>query len=264
MTSIANAPIRTLNERIEDIMDLQTLKKYSCLKNMHKPEWYMECVECKEKDHCRAGKQAVFILNNATSPEKKEEPKTEVAAVAKNAKKSKEEIEALFSSEDPVKTILEVTLPGTKSQSLYNRIYVWEKHYPDLKEKYHVLDQFRFLFKKPYDRMTAAEILETLYPEKEEKQMNETQDDVISLEDFLNETESTPKTKPAVSEKFIPVPPRLFTEKKEEPKKEAGDECSRMEQMLVKLENEKKDLAERIRNVDKQIEAIHIVQSLIG
>lgn len=272
MTSAVNMTINQIVEpRISEIFDLQSLKKYACVKNQHLSEWYLECVGCKSKDICKAGKQAVFILNNVTQPESSKEAKKPEAPLNPVAAKKRADIERLFSEKDPVLTLLKASSGTAKSQSIYSKVYVWGKHYPDLEKKYRMLDKFRFLWSKPYDRMTVSEILDTFYSDKKEESgenkmekavsAKPEKDDAISLEDFLEENAEAEK--PAPERK----PADLFLfEAPKESKTASPDsgEMLRMNDILTKLEKDRKEVEQKLSEINKQIDAIHTVQKLMG
>lgn len=153
MTNAAHT-IEEANERIEDIFDLNYLKKYACLKYQHKREWYLECIDCKSKNKCRAGKQANFLMNNSTAPEQKEPNPPE--------DKTRAMIEDIFRSKDPVRTMLERS-GNIKPQSVYQKVWAWKKKYPDLEEKYQMLGKFNFLWRNPWDSMKVPDIIKELY-----------------------------------------------------------------------------------------------------
>ena len=218
-----------------------------------------------------------------TKPKKDEPAKKETgSAFGVKEQKKREEIERLFSRPDPVRALLESS-PNAKAQSVYSRVYVWKKHYPDLEKKYGMLDRFRFLWSKPYDRMTAGEALKELYSEKKEEAKLSEQDkrtvplfgsgsdDTISLEDFLGSVgedverkESEPK--PAVKmygNGDLKEAKLSEQDKRTVPLSGSGSEGSKMETVLRELEKEKQDCVNRIEQIEKKIEAIRIVQELI-
>lgn len=261
-----------IDDKIEEIFDLQHLKKFACPKNQHKKEWYMECIECKSKHTCRAGKQVLFILNNETAPTPKE------SAVIISAKKPKEElvidlqdkkkrdvVESIFGSEDPIRKLLE-ECGCMKAQSVYNKVNSWRKNFPDLQEKYHMLEKVRFLWTHPYDQMRVPDILKMMYPEDEKKEeapvmdpapksvkKEETED--ISLEDYLNEF---PEETPAPKEKD----PILRQEPKT-PLTPTG-EVHQMQTFVNKIREEKDILQKKIQELDEQLKAFYTVGAMMG
>ena len=296
MTSTVNTTMKKFeecykDEKIEDIYDLNFLKKYACPKNQHKKDWYCECVDCPSRKTCRAGKQAYFIMNNVTAPN----TDSSQIAVDIQEKKKRDAIEDIFRQPDPLKVLLE-TSGNVKPQSIYQRVNLWRKSYPDLEEKYHMMEKVRILWNKPYDRMRVPDVLKMMYPDsvpkeepkpvisvdtasmhpssivaekplarysvkpfmpekKEEKAMSK--DDEVSLEEFLSEND--------ISEEEEELKAPLDPVKQSSPKAKApSSEASKMQDMLVKLENEKKHHLQKIQELDKQIEAIHTVQKLIG
>ena len=157
--------LKELNERIEDISDLNYLKKYACPKYQHKPEWYLECIDCKSKDKCKAGKQANFLIDNSTAPEQKEPNAPE--------DKMRTMIEDIFRSKDPVRTMLERS-GNIKPQSVYQKVWAWKKKYPDLEERYQMLSKFNFLWRNPWDSMKVPDIIASLYEKPTEEKKPET------------------------------------------------------------------------------------------
>lgn len=163
MTVYASTVYRNENvmkdERIEDIHDLTYLRKYACQRYRYcGQDWYLKCIDCTKK--CKAGLQAMVLLDEQTkATEKKVEPPAEPVD------KKKQEIIDIFESKDPVKLMLE-RAGNIKPQSVYARISVMKKNYPDLDKKYHMLEKFRFLYTVPYSSMKIPDILKELYPEK--------------------------------------------------------------------------------------------------
>lgn len=259
------------DERIEDIWTLDRLKKYACPKIMHEKEWYLNCVDCPSKKNCRAGQQAVFLVTTETNPT----PQTP-------EDKKRAEIITVFSQKDPIRYLLE-QCTNMRPQSVYAKVSVWRKNYPDLEEKFHMLEKVRFLWRKPYDRMTVPDILKELYPkEPEEKPYKsgvtlahevkelpateiapkskvysvtpdvDSDGDSISIADFLAEAEATDgESSDIVAEK---------TEERSLPKMTNPD----MDALLTKLKNDKKSYESKIQEIDKQIEAILTVQKLMS
>lgn len=190
-----------INERIEDVTDLQYLKKYACPKYQHKREWYLECIDCKTKNKCKAGKQAIFLMNNSTEPAKKETKPMTPQEI--QDKKKREEVENIFKRPDPVKYLLE-TSPNIKPQSIYQRVNLWRKNYPDLQEKYQMIEKVRFLWTKPYDSMKVPKILEELYPEANSGEQS-------AKEPEKQKIKSTEKKEPEVSYTDIAPNSKIFT-----------------------------------------------------
>lgn len=272
-----------MDDKIEEIFDLQTLKKFACPKNQHKKEWYMECVECKSKERCKAGKQALFILNNETAPSQKEsavtisakKPKEELV-VSLQEKKKRDMVEAIFSSQDPVRKLLE-SCDCMKAQSVYNKVNSWRKSFPDLQEKYHMLEKVRFLWTHPYDQMRVPDILKMMYPEPEKKEeapvmspvkKEETED--ISLEDYLNEfPEEEPVEEKLINEKDI-LHKRFQDLAKESPRPKNNlpitpkDIVQNMQSFVEKLRNEKDLLQKRMQELDEQLKAFYTVGAAMG
>ena len=242
-------------DKVEDIMDLQYLKKYACPKNQHMREWYLKCLDCKSRYTCRAGKQAEFIMNNITTPTT--HPEESKAAPPAPIGKKEQEIRDIFTQADPVKALFDTMSPDSKAYAIYKKVCYWKTKYPHLDKEFHMMDKVRFLMTKPYDRMNISEAMEALYGKikKEEKPVaqvktavaKEPEQDDISLEDFLDEVNE---------------------EKTEAPMKEqstAGTgNASDMDILLKKLTESKNDLQAKIKEIDKQIEAIRTVQKLMA
>lgn len=254
--------------RIPDIFNLGELKRYACPKVQHISDWYLKCVDCKSKDKCKAGKQAIFIMNNETSPEKS---KPEVST-----DKFREQVIQIFSQPDPLRALLECS-GDSKAPSVCTKVSMWKKRYPDLEDRFHMTEKVRFLWSKPYDSMRVPEVLRTLYSNDFEnvvitpksptniapnspvftvKHLNASEDDDISLEDFLAETDSddlidadipaTPKA---------PAPMQTSERSSKEPS---------MNDILKKLQKEREECSRRISEIDKQIKAIETVQNLMS
>ena len=151
------APMK--DERIEDIHDLTYLRKYACQRYRYcGQDWYLKCVDCKNK--CKAGLQAIVIMDNETkAAEKVPDPPVD---------KKKQEVIDIFESKDPVRYMLEHS-GNIKPQSVYAKVSVMKKNYPDLDKKYHMLEKFRFLYTVPYASMKIPDILAQMYPDTEKK-----------------------------------------------------------------------------------------------
>ena len=240
-------------DKVEDITDLQYLKKYACPKNQHMREWYLKCLDCKSKHTCRAGKQAIFIMNSVTAPKESLNVKEPPAPIGKK----EQEIRDIFTQKDPVRTLFDAMSPDSKAAAIYKKVNYWRTKYPHLDKEFHMMDKVRFLMTKPYDRMNISEAMEALYGKikKEEKPVaqvktaiaKEPEQDDISLEDFLDE----------VNEEKTEVP------MKEQSTAGTGN-ASDMDILLKKLTESKNDLQAKIKEIDKQIEAIHTVQKLMA
>lgn len=274
---------RVFNEKIDNISDLASLKRYACQRYKYQREWYMNCFECASRKTCKAGQRAIVIMDNETKapePEKKE-----VTPVENAEMKKRQDIIRIFEQEDPVKALLESS-GNVKPQSVYLKINTLRKQFPDLEEKYHMLEKVRFLWRKPYDSMRVPDILAALYPNagKEAEQKSEpvqpvpepkpepqkyksgvtlmheqqlsgkdTDGDEISLEDFLNEIDDTEEA----------------CEMSEAPKKEEktmaknGGDISETDALMEKLKAEKKNCEARIAEIEHQMEAVKTVQDLM-
>ena len=244
-------------ERIEDIYDLQTLKKYACIKNQHLNDWCMQCMDCVSRFFCKAGKQAIHIMEKETKPKEESEKKSfAVKPVSDAESRKRKEIEDIFSSEDPLKMLLEINTKS-KSAAIAQRVVNWRNRYPGLEEQYHMVDKIKFLWRKPYDRMTAQDILDELYPKKEEeKPVAKVDENEMSVEDVLNEF----GVDPAVYEK-VPEPELKIEPVKFEPI--AISTTPNLDELLNRLEKEKKDLCAKMAEIDKQIESVITVKKLI-
>ena len=274
------SPLNVKSDRIEDIFDLQSLKTYACQKVKYRREWYLNCMDCAGVKNCKAGQQAMLIMEKETkAPEVEKDPERRT-------------IVEIFQKEDPVKALLG-KYQNMRGPSVYAKVNVWRKNHPDLEEKYHMVEKVRFLWRKPYDRMKVEDILKELYPgvdiPKEEEKTYKSgvtlkhevkelaptniapnskvysvkpaeDEDSISLEEFLAETgDDTPD----IQEKKEVEPDVHLLKEAQEPSP-VINESSKMADMLVKLENELKYHSEKIEEIRKQIEAIHTVQKLIG
>ncbi len=269
------------DERIEDIMDLQALKKYVCPKYQYKNDWYLECVACKSKNKCKAGKQAVFIIENETNLKQQKESPMEIQKRNKRI-----EIEMIFRKEDPVKYMLENS-ENIKPQSLYQKVWSWAKSNPDLEEKYHMVEKFRFLWTNPYDKMRIPDIVKMLYPEpkvtytdiapnskivtvKSSEMVNssdnseDSSEDSISLEDFLQEMSDDVSGEAEVKagkETKVVSDQRTIQDAAGSSKDPA---YSSMAELKKKLQKDICDYEAKIQEIRKQIEAIDTVQALMA
>lgn len=271
---MAEAEKRVLkDERIEDIWTLDKLKKYACPKLMHDGEWYLHCVDCPSRKNCRAGQQAVFLLTTETNP-----------APKSPEDKKRMEIIAIFSRKDPIRYLLE-QCTNMRPQSVYAKVSVWKKNYPDLEEKFHMLEKVRFLWRKPYDSMTVPNILKELYPDQEPKPEEEPYKSGVTL---AHEVKELPATEIAPNSKVYSVTPKdnydgdsisiadfLAESGNEEPTEDVISETPKpqqipetantdMDTLLTKLKSDKASYENKIKEIDKQIEAILTVQKLMN
>lgn len=267
------------DDRIEEIFDLQYLKKYACQKVKYRKDWSLNCMDCPGLKNCKTGQQAMIIMENETkTPEIEKDPDRKM-------------IVDIFNSSDPVRTLLEKFI-NNRGPSVYAKVNVWRKNHPDLEEQYHMIEKVRFLWRKPYDQMQVKDILKELYPtitvapEAEEKPYKsgvtlkhevreeaptkmapnskivtikpdireDSDSDSISLEDFLAETEM--KESPMIREDVPEEETRVES-------KISSPAYSDMDSMLEQLKKAKADYSGKIQQIDKQIEAIHIVQLMM-
>jgi hypothetical protein len=269
--------------KIQEIENLQDLKGYACAKVQHVKDWYLKCVDCSGLKNCKVGQQAVKLVEESTAAKKAEEtanPKTSI----------RDQIEQIFSQKEPVKALLE-SAGNIRPQSIYGKVNLWRKNYPDLEEKYHMLEKVRFLWTRPWNTMHVSDILKKLYPgegpehdfdgkyagipvvgEKEAVLMNED----ISLEDFLKEN-----TVKFTGEKHAEPVLKAVTGRDASVIYSAGEACStgevcptgeaaacggdsvKLEDILEKLRKNIADYEQKIREAKNQIEAVLTVQKLM-
>ena len=148
------SPFPRRDEKIEDIGSLEYLKKYACQKVKYRREWYFNCVECAELKKCKAGQQAMVLMERDTKAEEKPEP----------VDPKKQAVIDIFENTDPIRYLLENS-GNVKPQSIYAKVNVWRKNYPDLEAKYKMTEKVKFLWQKPYDSMRVPDILKSLYPD---------------------------------------------------------------------------------------------------
>jgi len=273
-------------EKIEDIQNLQDLKKYVCVKNAYKKDWYMSCVDCKDRSRCRAGKRAVILMEELTA---KEAPKKQEAVLNPSEAKLRDNIIHIFTQKDPVKELL-MSATGVKPLSIYQRVWSWKRKFPDLEKRFNMIQKVQFLWKKPYDSMKIPDILKELYPEKDTSEviyMPETggiisakkgelskaqaeiaeqaavqgnaAEEEITLQDFLDGI--VPEKKPAEKPKAEELKP----EKISPALQEAGDRngyLSYSDKLLKKLEDERLKCEKRIQTLDSQIAALKTVREM--
>ena len=287
-------------ERISEMEDLHDLRKYACSKVQYLKDWWMKCVDCPSLLTCTTGKRAVKLAEMCTAPGiKGDEEKTEMP----NPKTQlREYIIWIFSQKDPVKELLKNST-AVKPQSVYQRVNIWRKNYPDLEEKYHMLEKFRFLWSKPYDQMRVSDILRMKYPEEnepaaeskagndipglEKKQSEQSTDipgtpagdagmsEAVSLSDFLAEMRiegPVSITKPAVPARTTEPEYPAKTENigNPETKKPENSQPVNLAEMVKKLQDhidgweaDIKMLQIKIEEARKQMEAVRTVQLMI-
>lgn len=267
MTSFVNTTISRFEngiskDKIEDITDLQALRAYACPKNQHLQEWYLKCLDCKSRFTCRAGKQVEAIMDRETAPAKKKE----IQLPDRELSKKEQEIVQIFGQEDPVKPLLEGMSPDSKTQAIYKKVSYWKAKYPEMEKIYCMLEKVRFAITQPYDRMSVAETYRERYgkelpmkseepkpvEKKNEKPVKvkspEPENDELSLEDFLNEIDENEPPKEPVQVIREPVQ-----------KKSSSD----LSEVKEQLEKEKASYQKKIQEIDKKLEAIRTVESLL-
>lgn len=224
----------TVNQREEAIIsqidDLGELKKYACPKTSYLKEWYMKCMDCASIKTCKAGQQAVKLMEISTAPKKNDIPpmpdqKTDL----------KDYIEWVFKYTDPVKTLMESN-PAVKPQSVYQRVHMWKKNYPDLEAKYHMLEKFRFLWCNPYAQMKIPDIVKMMY--QDEKEPEKKAEEIASgVKDALKKTIADGVSK--------------FTEekKKELPLRMSGESFADFRARKDQMKNQKEDISDEV-NLD--------------
>lgn len=258
--------------KISEIESLIDLKEYSCQRYRHMSEWYMNCIDCSEKKTCLAGKQAIKLMETSTAPKAKEN-KTEIPDPKTDTRGY---IAYIFSLKEPVKELLK-TAGNIRPQSVYARVNLWRKNYPDLEEKYNMIEKVRFLWTKPYNSMRIEDILKELFPDEgpahdfngkyanyqvvevPEKTIDDILEDVsmpeesgeITLEDFLKKNGA-------------PVSNTKICEKADicEKPADAGD-SGRLDALLEKLRKNITEYERKIQETKEQIAAVLTVQKLM-
>lgn len=89
------------NEKIENITDLEKLKKYLCPRCGHNP---LACCECRGIRNCTAGQRAMALLDQQTEPETKNGNL--------NVDRAREKLRQALSSPDPVQWLLDNGTPS--------------------------------------------------------------------------------------------------------------------------------------------------------
>ena len=144
--------------KITEIEDFSELKKYACARVNHMKEWYLQCLDCVQQQKCSAGKQAIVLMDNSTAPKKPDIPDPK--------KNLRGYIEYIFTQEkDPVRFMLENS-GNIKPQSIYQRVYLWKKNFPDLESRFHMLEKFQWVWTSPWNSMRIPDILTAKYSEK--------------------------------------------------------------------------------------------------
>lgn len=281
------------NEKITDIDNFVDLKKYACSKVGYLKEWYLKCVDCPQQKNCTAGKQAVKLIESTTAPKKQEIP---------NPKNNlRGYIEWVFTQKDPVKVMLENTAQNVKPQSVYQRVHLWKKNNPDLEERFHMLEKFRFLWNKPWDQMRIPDILKKMYPEDSKTDVKQDipevnppeaafkqwkadsvpekaiEENEVALEDYLAELRSStnkdpePVVKEPVkdTEEAVHMEPVDFTGQADlENENPAGQSISgtdpgQLDILLKKLRDNITEYEQKIQQIQEKISAILTVQEMM-
>lgn len=210
-------------DRINDIYDIQSLKKYACQKVKYLKDWYLKCVDCPDKS-CRVGKQVSVIMENETMPEETDPIRKQIVDI--------------FSQKDPLKALL-TSFSQLRPPSVYAKVNSWRRRHPDLEERYHMIEKVRFLWTKQYESMTIPDILKQLYPSDSEI----ADSDDISLEEFLSECEEK--------------------EEADVDLKETPPVSDSMDILLKNLYSEKSECEIRLQEIQRQIDAVNTVKELM-
>ena len=228
-------PIR--DEKIEDIGSLEYLKKYACQKVKYRREWYFNCVECAELKKCKAGQQAMVLMERDTKAEEKPEPMDP----------KKQAVIDIFENTDPIRYLLENS-GNVKPQSIYAKVNVWRKNYPDLEAKYKMTEKVKFLWQKPYDSMRVPDILKSLYPDAEKKPEADISKEVKAVDTASMHPSSIISVDPISGNKFGTDPQKIKTAREilEEhygPKIEARKQAEAPKKDIPKSDAPKKEMA---------------------
>lgn len=276
-----------IEKRIKDIDTLQELNKFACMKVKSHREWYLECMECPGKKSCPVGKQAEIIMEKETKPSQEND-------ISQETDPTRISIVDIFGQKEPVKALLKA-FPNLRPPSLYAKVNAWRRRYPDLEDRYHMVEKVRFLWRKQYESMTITEILSSLYPEESNVVKVESIDvasmhptSILSAEPISNysvevkKMEDNTHTAIAPNSPIITLKPKatldadedsisledFLAENSEEDSKTtiAPKESStpNLDFLLDKLRKEKSDLESQICVIDDQINAVLTVKKMLA
>lgn len=264
-------------------MSMAQLKPFLCPLNGHDP---YKCIGCKSIPGCPAGQRAEELLDQETMQKNDIEPKAHKDMVIKSMHLARQ----AAASDDPVSWIMENTNCNRKAarQKLLN----WTRKFPDimrnvklstrsetqserlaqesnLKKAIMSGDPFGWYTKhSKMQRERVEKIIENgMKKDPEVRKLMEkyvpgygkTDEDEVTIEEFLNEFADQPETETV---------PEVSTESE---KPEEKTEVFRntvigieLDQKYKQLQAEKSDLMARIKTIDEQMDALAKVRRMFG
>lgn len=177
---------------------------------------------------------------------------------------ARQKVVDIFDSADTLEEVvlryLEKQDKTKKIGSMFSKLYMWKKHYPDLDKKYPLLAQAaRFLTGKEFDNLTVGEAIAKLSSAKEELD-----EDEVSVADFLDEQEESEPEVFVCGEETVTADGSVVktedlvktaTAKFAKPE-EIGKESNRhtnQQILLTEFTRKRKELKEELAKVDDQI-----------
>lgn len=256
--------------KITEIENLDDLKEYSCPRYRHMKDWYLKCLDCVSLKSCSAGQQAVKLMDESTKM-KIPDPKTNQRGY----------IEYVFSQKEPLKILL-TDGKNIRPTSIYARVHLWKKNFPDLEEKYQMMDKVRFLWSNPFRAMKVEDILKLKFPQegpehdfngkyagmkivdptpKKKTQegipMPKNEGDTITLEDFLKQNE------PNDAHILKPAPKEKVPDAKICAEPAGGNGSDSLDIILEKLRKNIADYKQKIQQAEEQMAAVLTVKKLM-
>ena len=123
---------------IETIDSLAELKAYCCPKVAHVKEWYLKCIDCKQRKDCTVGRRAFELMNRDTRPAKTE-PKLKAKSTVglspeENRQAAIERFLEALKQPDPADWYSKTY--GVDRKIATNRIAEWKRRYPEVYREY--------------------------------------------------------------------------------------------------------------------------------
>ena len=234
--SKSNSPVA--NKKIEEINRLEDLKMYLCPRSNWNP-WV--CVDCESVKNCKAGQRARLLLDRETNPNNSEGIRVD---------KTKKRLFDALTSEDPIKWLREnAGMQGRHAATEFLRI--GKNKYPDIVKIANDKNCSAWSAKKGEEQEKAQEekkAVENLTAKSAEtKAKDPEEDDLVSLDEILRETETSELAEPEEASAVSEDNPEVSEESVEAPATPSNEE--------VKAEENTKTAADDIPQQDGDLKS---------
>lgn len=203
--------------------------------------------------------------------------------------KARANIEKLFENtttkEEKIRVILENETKDTiTGHTIRNRLYNWSVTYPDLYEKYGLKEVYKEFSSKTNQRLTVSGLKIQLLHEPvmtKTAESEKEEDDEISIEDFLAESEAEESNNVETPATVIPDPEQTAEEEKEKARNEElntlvnySTDILMTEQFTMRINASRKEYREATEQIEKwtayrnkierDINTLHAAMELLG